>query len=167
MPAFDITLSAPRSVSLIWALGDDRIREAIEAAHARAVRHTLDLLEREAALARRGRDGARIEKVALSAACFRNGESRPAEHADGTIFADPNLHAHCVVLNLATRGDGSVGALHSTILRDWKMAAGVAYHAALAAGVMKAGLAIDRIGRNGVFEIAGVGDDAIGYFSAR
>ncbi|MGQ3296248.1 MAG: AAA family ATPase, partial [Shinella sp.] len=74
---------------------------------------------------------------------------------------------HCVVLNLATRGDGSVGALHSPVLRDWKMAAGAVYHAALAAGVMDAGLTLDRIGKNGTFEIAGIGGDAITYFSAR
>lgn len=167
VPAFDVTLSAPRSVSLLWALGDERVRHAIEQAHARAVRATLELLEREAAFARRGQGGARVEKVRLTAATFRHGESRPAEHADGKTFADPNLHTHCVILNLATRSDGSIGALHSTILRDWKMAAGATYHAALAAGVMEAGLAIDRIGKNGTFEIQGVDDEAIGYFSAR
>ncbi|TQN61477.1 AAA family ATPase [Agrobacterium tumefaciens] len=167
VPAFDVTLSAPRSVSLVWALGDEQTRQAIEAAHARAVRQTLEMLEREAAFARRGRGGERIERVALTAATFRHGESRPAEHADGVTFADPNLHTHCVVLNLATRGDGSVGALHSTVLRDWKMTAGAVYHAALAAGVMDAGFVLDRIGKNGTFEIAGIGDDAIGYFSAR
>lgn len=167
VPAFDVTLSAPRSVSLIWALGDEATRAAIEAAHAAAVRHTLEMLEREAAFARRGRGGERIERVALTAATFRHGESRPTEHADGVIFADPNLHTHCVVLNLATRGDGSVGALHSTVLRDWKMAAGAIYHAALAAGVMDAGFSLHRIGKNGTFEIVGIGDDAIQYFSAR
>ena len=167
VPAFDVTLSAPRSVSLVWALGDEQTRQAIEAAHTRAVRQTLEMLEREAAFARRGRGGERIERVALTAATFRHGESRPAEHADGVIFADPNLHTHCVVLNLATRGDGSVGALHSTVLRDWKMAAGAVYHAALAAGVMDAGFVLDRIGKNGIFEIVGIGDDAIQYFSAR
>jgi conjugative relaxase-like TrwC/TraI family protein len=72
----------------------------IEAAHAKAVRQTLEMLEREAAFARRGRGGERIERVALTAAAFRHGESRPAEHADGVIFADPNLHTHRVILNL-------------------------------------------------------------------
>lgn len=167
VPAFDVTLSAPRSVSLLWALGNEQVRDAIEEVHARAVRQTLELLEREAAFARRGRGGERVEKVSLTAATFRHGESRPAEHADGETFADPNLHTHCVILNLATRSDGSIGALYSTILRDWKMAAGAAYHAALAAGMMKAGLAIYRIGKNGTFEIQGVDDEAIGYFSAR
>lgn len=167
VPAFDVTLSAPRSVSLVWALGDEEMRSAVEAAHRDAVRDTLALLEREVSYARRGQGGGRIERVSLSAALFRHGESRPAEHVDGAVFADPNLHTHCVILNLATRADGTVGALHSTILRDWKMAAGATYHASLAAGLMKAGLSIDRVGKNGIFEIAGIDEDAIRYFSAR
>lgn len=167
VPAFDVTLSAPRSVSLLWALGGPKAREAVEAAQAEAVHHTLTVLEREAAFARRGRNGGRIERVGLSAACFPHGESRPAEHADGKVFADPNLHTHCVILNLATRPDGSVGALHSTILRDWKMAAGATYHVALAAALNSAGFEIDRIDKNGTFEIAGVDEAAIRYFSAR
>lgn len=166
-PAFDVTLSAPRSVSLAWAFADPGTRAKIEEAQAKAARATLDLLEREAAFARRGRNGAVIEQVALIAACFQHGESRPAIHADGRVFADPNLHTHCVVLNMATRADGSVGALHSKILRDWKMAAGATYHAALAAELQAIGFGIDRIGRNGIFELEGVGDEAIRYFSAR
>ncbi|MGE0768547.1 MAG: MobF family relaxase [Hyphomicrobiaceae bacterium] len=166
-PAFDVTLSAPRSVSLAWAFADPATRVLIEEAQAAAARATLDLLEREAALARRGRNGAIIERVALTAACFQHGESRSATHADGRIFADPNLHTHCVVLNMATRADGSVGALHSKILRDWKMAAGATYHAALAAELQAIGFGIDRIGRNGIFELRGVDNDFIRYFSAR
>lgn len=166
-PAFDVTLSAPRSVSLAWAFADLDTRRRIEAAQARAARATLDLLEREATFARRGRNGAVIEHVALTAACFQHGESRPATHADGRVFADPNLHTHCVVLNMATRADGSVGALHSKILRDWKMTAGATYHAALAAELQAIGFGIDRIGHNGVFELEGVDDGVIRYFSAR
>ena len=47
------------------------------------------------------------------------------------------------------------------------MAAGATYHAALAHELEKIGFAIDRIGKNGVFEIAGVDDATIKYFSAR
>lgn len=167
VPAFDVTLSAPRSVSLAWAFADPETRAAIEAAQAKAARATLELLSREAAWARRGKGGAWIESVVLTAATFQHGESRPAAHTDGTIFADPNLHTHCVVLNLAVRADGSVGALHSTILRDWKMAAGANYHAALAAELHALGFGVDRIGKNGTFEVAGIADRAIEFFSAR
>lgn len=166
--AFDFTLSAPRSVGLIWGLASYDTKRLIEAAQERAARTTLTMLEREATWARRGRNGTFLEGVALTAAMFQHGESRPAEHADGRVFGDPNLHTHCVCLNLATRAsDGTVGGLHSKILRDFKMAAGASYHAALAHELQKMGFAIDRLGKNGVFEIAGVDDATIEYFSAR
>jgi conjugative relaxase-like TrwC/TraI family protein len=165
--AFDITYSAPRSISLLWALGTTEQRMAIEAAHLRAVRKSLDLVQAEACWARRGHGGSRIERVALTAAIFRHGESRPAEHVDAAVFADPNLHCHVVVMNLAKRDDGTVGALHSKILRGFKMAAGSAYHAALAHEMEQLGYGIDRISRNGIFEIVGVADSHIHYFSAR
>lgn len=167
VPAFDLTFSAPRSVSLAWAFADEDLRRNLEAAQERAVRATLATIEQEAIYARRGKDGAYVEKVALTAALFQHGESRPAEHADGRLFGDPNLHTHAVVLNMATRADGTVGALHSTVLRDWKMAAGAVYHAALANEMTDLGFGIDRVGRNGTFELAGIGDQAITYFSAR
>lgn len=166
-PAFDITMSAPRSVSLIWAFADEQLKSAIEAAQVRATRSALDCLTHEAVFARRGRGGHSVEPVALSAAIFQHGESRPAEHEDGHLFCDPNLHSHCVCLNLATRADGTVGALHSKILRDAKLLAGATYHAALAESLQRLGFSLDRVGYNGLFEIAGVPDTAIRYFSAR
>lgn len=167
-PAFDITLSAPRSVSLVWGLGSYDTKCLIEAAQQSAVRATLGMLEREATWARRGVNGAFLEKVALTAATFQHGESRPTTHSDGRMFADPNLHTHCVCLNIATRqSDHTVGGLHSKIIRDFKMAAGATYHAALAHELEKIGFVIDRVSENGVFEISGVDDATIRYFSAR
>jgi conjugative relaxase-like TrwC/TraI family protein len=166
-PAFDVTLSAPRSVALLWAFATYDTKVLIEAAQLKAARITLAMLEREAAWARRGRDGTHIEHVPLTAALFQHGESRPAQHADGRVFGDPNLHTHAVILNLATRADGTVGGLHSKIIRDFKMAAGATYHAALAHELQGIGFEIDRIGKNGIFEVAGVDDEIIRYFSAR
>lgn len=166
-PAFDVTLSAPRSVSLAWAFASYDTKQKIEAAQQRAARVTLAMLEREATWARRGLNGTYIEHAGLSAATFRHSESRAAAHADGRTFADPNLHTHCVCINLATRADGTVGGLHSKIQRDFKMAAGATYHAALANELERIGFVIDRIGKNGIFEIAGVDDHTINYFSAR
>ncbi|PZU89349.1 MAG: exonuclease V subunit alpha [Chelatococcus sp.] len=167
VPAFDVTFSAPRSVTLAWAFASPERKATIEAAQERAARAALGVVEREAMWARRGKGGLTLEPVALSAALFQHGESRPAEHDDGRVFGDPNLHTHAVILNLATRGDGTVGAIHSKILRDWKMAAGAQYHAALAHELEAFGFSIDRIGYNGTFELAGVSDDLIRYFSAR
>ena len=167
VPAFDYTLSAPRSVALLWAGGSSDTKLAIEQAQAEAVRAALQLLEREAVYARRGKGGLIYENVALTAACFLHGDSRPALHSDGRKFGDPNLHTHCVIPNLAARSDGTIGALHSTVLRDWKMAMGATYHAALAYELQKLGFGIDRVSTNGIFEVAGIDNAVIEYFSAR
>lgn len=167
-PAFDVTLSAPRSVALVWAFASYETKLLIEAAQQQAARTTLTMLEREAVWARRGRDGKFLEKVPLTSAAFQHGESRPTAHIDGRVFADPNLHTHCVLMNIATRpSDLTVGGLHSKIIRDFKMVAGATYHAALAHELEKIGFSIDRIGKNGICEIAGVDDKTIRYFSAR
>lgn len=166
-PAFDVTLSAPRSVSLAWAFAPPDARQQIEVAQLKAARATLTMLEREATWARRGRDGIFIERVPLSGSLFQHGESRSTEHADGRVFGDPNLHTHAVILNMATRADGTVGALHSKIIRDYKMTAGAIYHAALANELEAIGFEIDRVGKNGIFELAGIDDPTIRYFSAR
>jgi hypothetical protein len=80
VPAFDLTFSAPRSVSLVWATRN------FEAAQERAVRTSLATIEREAILARRGQGGTRVEKVALTAALFSrvgtlNGDSLSGHRA--------------------------------------------------------------------------------------
>ncbi len=40
-----MTFSAPKSVSVVWALGDPWQREQIEAAHERAVQRSIDYLQ--------------------------------------------------------------------------------------------------------------------------
>ena len=77
------------------------------------------------------------------------------------------MHTHCVCMNISTRKDRTVGGHHSKIGRDWKLAAGVTYHGSLAHELAKLGFDIDRVGKNGIFEIAGVDDATIKYFSAR
>jgi conjugative relaxase-like TrwC/TraI family protein len=58
VPGFDLTLSAPKSVSLLHALGDPRLRYLVVSAHEDAVSAALDYLERQAAFLRRGHGGA-------------------------------------------------------------------------------------------------------------
>src|SRR4051794_30826280 len=61
-PGFDVTFSAPKSVSVLWATGADRVSEAIREAHERSVAAALSYLEREAAYARRGAGGHTAER---------------------------------------------------------------------------------------------------------
>ena len=54
---WDLTFSAPKSVSVIWALGGDEIGTAVGEAHKKAVKRALDYLQQEAAFTRRGKGG--------------------------------------------------------------------------------------------------------------
>jgi conjugative relaxase-like TrwC/TraI family protein len=68
---FDLTLSAPKSVSALWGLGNDGIKQRVEAAHAAAVNATLSYLDAHAAFSRRGRDGAKqVASAGFAAAVF-------------------------------------------------------------------------------------------------
>ncbi|MGJ4931565.1 MobF family relaxase [Bradyrhizobium sp. HKCCYLS2038] len=163
----DITFSVPKSVSLAYALtADENLRNEILAAHHRAVRAALTVLDDEAIFARRGRNGLVREKASLTAALFTHDSARPAQHLDGSIFADPQCHTHAVCFNLALRqSDGTVGGI-DTRLGPFKLMTGGVYHAHLAHGLSQLGFAIQEIGRNGIFEI-GFDRTIRKFFSAR
>ncbi len=165
---YDLTFSAPKSVSVLWAVCSDEQRSAIEAAQEKAVRAALSLVNDHAAFARRGKGGAELERVSLNAALFQHGESRAEKHADGTMRSDPQLHTHAVVLNIAQRSDGSWGAIDGRQLFHWKMAAGAYYRAALAKElVAQLGVEITEVDDKGLFEVAGIPKDVRDAFSSR
>ena len=96
----DLTFSADKSVSAVWAVAGERLRTAIADAHTAAVQYTLEhVIEAHCATTRirtRAANGARgelaIVPADLIAALFQHGTSR----AD-----DPQLHTHCTVMNAA------------------------------------------------------------------
>lgn len=55
MPGFDCTFNAPKSVTLMFALGSDEVRRHVSAARDAAVDAALAILETEACRVRRGR----------------------------------------------------------------------------------------------------------------
>ena len=149
----DLTLSAPKSVSVAFALADEETRRAIEKAQQEACEATIAFLERNAAFCRRGKNGHRLERATLTVASFQHGEARPVEHEDGKVYADPNLHTHAILLNFSLRDDGTVGALDGRHLFAHKMAAGAVYHLAFSSNLKKIGFEIGDVGKNGTFEI--------------
>lgn len=165
--AYDIAFSAPKEVSILWGLADPDLRLAIERAQEEAVAAAFRLLDTQAAFCRRGKGGRVREAVRLTVALFRHGESRPAEHEDGLIFGDANLHHHGCVIALAQRADGSFGTPDGRAFFTWKMAAGAQYHLELSARLQQLGFAIEPAGSNGMFRIAGVDPALRRYFSAR
>jgi conjugative relaxase-like TrwC/TraI family protein len=93
--AFDLTFLPPKSVSVLFALGDEDVVAGVRAAHEAAVREAFGYFERTAPAVRRGRDGTTVLPAdGLVAAAFRHRSSRAG---------DPQLHTHVLVANLGGR----------------------------------------------------------------
>jgi conjugative relaxase-like TrwC/TraI family protein len=158
--AFDLTFSAPKSVSVLFAIGEPVLAAALVAAHESAVDAALGYLEREACRVRRGRGGVRHEVGAgFVAAAYRHRMSR-AE--------DPQLHTHVVAANMARGADGRWTALHATPIYQHAKAAGFLYQAHLRAAVRER-LPWVRWGPvlNGMAEIEQIAPAVLREFSTR
>ena len=157
---FDLTFSAPKSVSALWALGDSSTAGGAMAAHRAAVRAGLAYLDAHAALSRRGTDG--VEQVGssgLAAAVFDHRSSRAG---------DPQLHTHALVLNKVRCADGKWRTLDATELFHHKKSAGMIYQAALRNEMhSRLDVRFREVNENGQADIAGVPDALLELWSKR
>ena len=62
--ALELTFSAPKSVSVLFAVGDEQLSRALAEAHEEAVDAALSYMEREACRVRRGHNGTKEERAA-------------------------------------------------------------------------------------------------------
>ena len=160
----DMTFSADKSVSALWAVADPELRAEIERAHNDAARGALEeTLLRHCAYTRiRNRDGEiEVLPADISAAMFQHGTSRDN---------DPQLHTHCVIFNAArTHRDGKYRALHQHPVYTWMKAAGAVYRNTLAWSLQeRLGIRMEQYGKDGEFtRIAGMPEDLIGHWSKR
>ena len=158
-PGRDVTLSAPKSVSLMAMVGGDgRIVDA----HDKAIGKTLAWIEKDA-LETRMQDKAtgtmvRTGNQKTVAATFRHDTSRNL---------DPQLHTHCVVANMVQGADGKWRTMVNDGLYRNKMAIGAIYRAELAQGLKDLGYGIKKMHPDGRFEIAGVPRAVVEAFSTR
>ena len=154
---WDLTFSAPKSVSVVWALGDASTRKAVEECHRLAVMEAIRYVEEEALLTRRGRGGKTLEAAMGAFAVFEHGTSR---------LQDPQLHSHALLLNVGLRHDGSTGAIQSKPVYEQKMALGALYRAELAARIeMNLGLRVEPDRTS--FRVVGVPKEICRFFSKR
>jgi conjugative relaxase-like TrwC/TraI family protein len=158
-PGFDLTVSAPKSVSVLFGVGDDDLREALTKAHDRSVAEALSYLEREAAVARRGAAGMHaIRGNGLVAAAFRHRTSRAG---------DPQLHTHVLVANLTLGADGQWSTLDGRRIYEHAKTAGYLYEARLRSLITQE-LGVEwTAARNGIADIAGVPPAVLRAFSRR
>lgn len=121
---FDLTFSAPKSVSTLWALGDYATQSKIEAAHHQAMQETLQWVESNVAQSRAGHGGvAHVAVKGLVGSSFDHWESREG---------DPQLHSHAVISNRVQReSDGEWVTLDSYTLHRHVVAISETYNSLL------------------------------------
>src|SRR3954471_6745096 len=77
---FDLTFKAPKSVSILFGVGEPELADVLRRCHESAVAEALAYLEREACLARRGHDGVvQIAGEGFLAAVFGHRTSRAGD----------------------------------------------------------------------------------------
>jgi len=155
---FDVTFSAPKSVSVLYGVAGPEHARAAREAHDEAVRQALGYLEREACATRRGRGGAqRLQGEGFAAAAFRHRTSRAG---------DPHLHTHVVIANM-TRADGRWTTLDGRAVFAHARTAGFLYQAALRAELSRSlGVEWAPVER-GVAELRGFDQHVLEHFSRR
>lgn len=156
-PGWDLTFSAPKSVSVLWSQVDQETGLEIRAAHISAVEKAVQYIEKEAVWTRRGKGGAEHQRCEAVVAAFEHGTSRAQ---------DPQLHTHALLLNIGVTADGKTRTLETQALYEHKMAAGAIYRAELAHQLQRRlGLDVER--ERSWFEVKGVSKALIEEFSKR
>ena len=154
---FDATVSAPKSLSVLWALtGDDRLLEC----HDVAVRAVVASFERWAATTRVRSNGGRLhlDTQGLSVAGFRQTTSRKD---------DPQIHTHLVISAKVRTNDGRWMALDARVLKQHQRTFGGLYQSVLRSELTaRFGVGWEPI-VNGQAEIAGVDPELLAAFSKR
>jgi conjugative relaxase-like TrwC/TraI family protein len=153
----DATLSAPKSLSVLWALTGD---EGFAECHDVAVNAVVAMVEKYGSTTRIRSNGSRLhpETGGLTVGVFRQSTSR----AD-----DPQLHTHVVISAKVQTVDGRWYALDALTLKKYQQAFGYLYQSVLRAEVTaRFGVMFDPI-VNGQAEIAGVPAELLDQFSKR
>jgi conjugative relaxase-like TrwC/TraI family protein len=159
VPGFDLTFSAPKSVSLTWALGGPEAAAEVAEAHSEAVEAALDYMQREACWTRRGAGGSQfVQGNGYLAAGYLHRSSRNG---------DPQLHTHVLIANATKGPDGKWTRLYHPAIYDHAKTAGYLYEAHLRHELSRRlGVEWQEV-RNGIAEIKGFADEHLREFSTR
>ena len=158
--AIDVTLSVPKSVSLLWAFGTEATSTKVSIAVADATTTALGFLEERSAVARAQQGGVRrrVPTSGFAVATFAHRTSRAG---------DPQLHTHCLIPNMVRRVDGEFVAFDANPLHVWAKATGTVFLNELER------LLTERLGvawgpdRNGSRELVGFDREQLRAFSKR
>ena len=156
---YDATFSAPKSVSVLFALGDPEARRQVVEAHERAVEAVLGWVETHAhtRMRRRGHIVC-VDAEGIVVGVFRQHTSRKL---------DPQLHTHAVIANRVRAPDGRWLALDARTIKVDQRTLSALYHAALRSEMTR------RLGvrwespEHGIAEIVDFETEILAEFSQR
>jgi conjugative relaxase-like TrwC/TraI family protein len=158
---YDITFSAPKSVSLTWALADASQRAVIEESMWESVRDAISYMEANglSVAVSDGEGGkARSQTFGANAAGYMHATNR---------LSEPQLHVHVVVAKQVERPDGSLASVDATGLFAHAKTAGYLASAGLRERLTTGlGVAWTKP-RNGVAEIVGWDRETLRQWSSR
>ncbi len=157
---YDLVFCAPKSVSVLHALGSAELASAVGEGHDAAVRATSDYLARAALGVRRSSHGHRwtLATTGMVGGAFVHRTSRAL---------DPHLHTHVVAANVAQGVDGRWSAVDGRGLFVHTVDAGRVYHAQLRHELTaRLGVAWD-VRPSGLGDVVGVDPGLRGLFSQR
>jgi len=145
---YDLTFTAPKSVSVLWALADDTTRVIVYDAHRAALASSLEFVEQAVIRTRVGDAGRhQVRTRGMVAAAF--------DHW-GTRARDPNLHTHIVVANKVQGPDGARRSLDGRTVHAAVVTVSELYDAVLADELARR-LPARRAGRHRALSGDGVG----------
>lgn len=163
-PGHDLTFSAPKSVSILALIGNDK--EMVEA-HNHAVRVAAGYVEKLIS-ARDTKDGVTsiVHTGKMVAAAYTHDTSRNL---------DPQLHTHLLIANM-TEYAGKWKALATDYIHNagfietvmkHQVTLGKIYRSALRERVEALGHEVEEVGKHGMWEIMGVPEDVRDEYSSR
>jgi conjugative relaxase-like TrwC/TraI family protein len=127
----DLTFSAPKSVSVLYAVGDAGVQENLVAAHEWAVEQAIGYMEREGARVVRGHKASKKDRA------LGIEDTLETHRAGGFVgiryrhrvnrLQDPQLHTHYVIGNWALGPDGRYTALAAEHIYDLAKSGGAVY----------------------------------------
>ncbi len=156
---FDITASAPKSMSVLFAVGSDQVRADVLASHDTGVAAIIQWVQSTAHTRFRiAGEVATVDAEGIVAATFRQHTSRAL---------DPQLHTHIVVPNRVLSPDGRWLALDARTLKLDQRTASAIYHATMRTELTRRlGVEFEPV-VNGIAEIAHFPSEVLAEFSTR
>lgn len=156
-PGWDLTFSAPKSVSLMALVGgDQRLLEAIR----ESAKVAMTWVEENASISRFTENGKAVPRLTgnLVAGMYMHDMSRAG---------DPHAHVHFPIMNVTQGPDGKMRSLDGRVFYRLDKDPGLVFQNDLALKVRDLGWEIDVNAKKGTFELAGFPQAVIDDFSKR